>query len=168
MAHYHSAESAYASHALPFEVMLLAMLLEEHKLVSRLQKQIERSENRTVKTLDGWIFDVYPAGRDMVVWVIDADGHAHCLRDTFTPAFFVGGNPRDLVAVAVLADQSRLERECIARSTHRTFLGTRVECAASRGHESQSILDALRAADARQTQTQLLQRRYFAAAVVFF
>ena len=44
MAHYHAAESAYASHALPFEVMLLAMLLEEHKLVSRLQKQIERTE----------------------------------------------------------------------------------------------------------------------------
>jgi hypothetical protein len=42
MANYHSAESAYASHALPFEVMLLAMLLEEHKLVLRLQKQIER------------------------------------------------------------------------------------------------------------------------------
>jgi len=45
MAHYHAAESAYASHALPFEVMLLAMLLEEHKLVLRLQKQIERSES---------------------------------------------------------------------------------------------------------------------------
>jgi len=29
MAHYHAAESAYASHVLPFEVMLLAMLLEE-------------------------------------------------------------------------------------------------------------------------------------------
>ena len=45
MAHYHAAESAYASHALPFEVMLLAMLLEEHKLVLRLQKEIERSES---------------------------------------------------------------------------------------------------------------------------
>jgi hypothetical protein len=59
-----------------------------------------------VRMLEGWIFDVYPAGRDMVVWVIDADGRAHCLRDTFTPAFFVGGNPRDLVAVAdTLIDQ---------------------------------------------------------------
>jgi hypothetical protein len=47
MAHYHAAESAYASHALPFEVMLLAMLLEEHKLVLRLQKQIERSESNS-------------------------------------------------------------------------------------------------------------------------
>jgi hypothetical protein len=45
MAHYHAAESAYASHALPFEVMLLAILLEEHKLVLRLQRQIERLES---------------------------------------------------------------------------------------------------------------------------
>jgi hypothetical protein len=45
MAHYHSAESAYASHALPFEVTLLAMLLEEHKLVLHLQRQIEQLEN---------------------------------------------------------------------------------------------------------------------------
>jgi hypothetical protein len=45
MAHYHAAESAYASHALPFEVMLLAMLLEEHKLVLQLQRKIERVES---------------------------------------------------------------------------------------------------------------------------
>jgi hypothetical protein len=45
MAHYHSAESAYASHALPFEVMLLAMLLEEHKLVLHLQTEIARLES---------------------------------------------------------------------------------------------------------------------------
>ncbi len=44
MARYHVAAAAYASHALPFEVMLLAMLLEEHKLVMRLQKEIERLE----------------------------------------------------------------------------------------------------------------------------
>jgi hypothetical protein len=45
MAHYHAAESAYASHVLPFEVMLLAMLLEEHKLVLQLQRKIERLES---------------------------------------------------------------------------------------------------------------------------
>jgi len=59
-----------------------------------------------VKVLDGWIFDVYPAGQDMVVWVIDTEGRAHCLRDTFTPAFFVGGDPAELLAVAhFLIDQ---------------------------------------------------------------
>jgi DNA polymerase-2 len=59
-----------------------------------------------MEVLDGWIFDVYPAGQDMVIWVIDPEGHAHCLRDTFTPAFFVGGDPRELLAVAhFLVDQ---------------------------------------------------------------
>jgi hypothetical protein len=50
MAHSHSAESAYASHALPFEVMLLAMLLEEHKLVLRLQEKIGWLENESEGT----------------------------------------------------------------------------------------------------------------------
>jgi hypothetical protein len=34
----HLAAAAYASHALPFEIFLLAMLLEEHKLVIRLRR----------------------------------------------------------------------------------------------------------------------------------
>jgi len=36
----HLAAAAYASHALPFETFLLAMLLEEHKEVLRLQRQV--------------------------------------------------------------------------------------------------------------------------------
>ncbi len=40
-AHQHLAAAAYASHALPFEVFLLAMLLEEHKQVLRLQTRLE-------------------------------------------------------------------------------------------------------------------------------
>ncbi len=37
----HLAAAAYASHLLPFEVMLLAMLVEEHKEVMRLRSQVE-------------------------------------------------------------------------------------------------------------------------------
>jgi hypothetical protein len=37
----HLAAAAYASHLLPFEVMLLAMLVEEHKEVMRLRSQLE-------------------------------------------------------------------------------------------------------------------------------
>ena len=37
----HVAEIQYAAHALPFEVMLLAMLLEEHKEVMRLREQMD-------------------------------------------------------------------------------------------------------------------------------
>ena len=35
------APAAYASHLLPFEVMLLAMLVEQHKLILQLQSQFE-------------------------------------------------------------------------------------------------------------------------------
>jgi len=37
----HLAAASYASHALPFETFLLAMLLEEHKEVVRLRQEIE-------------------------------------------------------------------------------------------------------------------------------
>jgi non-homologous end joining protein Ku len=40
----HLAAAAYAANALPMEVFLLAMLLEEHKEVRRLRTRIERSE----------------------------------------------------------------------------------------------------------------------------
>jgi len=40
-AHQHLAAAAYASHALPFEIFLLAMLLEEHKQVLRLRGFLE-------------------------------------------------------------------------------------------------------------------------------
>ena len=36
----HLAAAQYASHALPFEVFLLSMLLEEHKEVMRLRQQM--------------------------------------------------------------------------------------------------------------------------------
>lgn len=38
---HHLAAAAYASHLLPFEVMLLAMLVEEHKEVMRLRGRLE-------------------------------------------------------------------------------------------------------------------------------
>jgi hypothetical protein len=37
----HLAAAAYASHALPFETILLCMLLEEHKEVIRLRQFVE-------------------------------------------------------------------------------------------------------------------------------
>jgi hypothetical protein len=38
---HHLAAAAYASHLLPFEIMLLAMLVEQHKEVLRLRQQLE-------------------------------------------------------------------------------------------------------------------------------
>jgi hypothetical protein len=42
----HLAAAAYASHALPFEVFLLAMLLEEHKEVMHLRQQVDELLSR--------------------------------------------------------------------------------------------------------------------------
>jgi hypothetical protein len=41
---HHLAAAAYASHLLPFEVMLLAMLLEQHKEVLRLRRRLASFE----------------------------------------------------------------------------------------------------------------------------
>jgi hypothetical protein len=43
---HHLAAAAYASHLLPFEIMLLAMLVEEHKCVLHLEIEIERLRHR--------------------------------------------------------------------------------------------------------------------------
>ena len=37
----HLAAAAYAAHALPFEIFLLSMLIEEHKEVLRLRQELE-------------------------------------------------------------------------------------------------------------------------------
>jgi hypothetical protein len=49
-ARYHVAAMGFASHLLPFEVMHLAMLLEEHKLTDHLQTKINRLENESEGT----------------------------------------------------------------------------------------------------------------------
>lgn len=40
----HVAAAQYATHALPFEVFMLAMLLEEHKEVMRLREIVEQGQ----------------------------------------------------------------------------------------------------------------------------
>jgi hypothetical protein len=45
----HLAAAAYASHALPFEVFLLSMLLEEHKEVMRLRQLVQEIKNDSDK-----------------------------------------------------------------------------------------------------------------------
>lgn len=43
----HLAAAQYAAHALPFEVFLLSMLLEEHKEVIKLRQQVGEIEARS-------------------------------------------------------------------------------------------------------------------------
>lgn len=42
MAHKHLSSAAYAAHALPFEIFLLAMLLEAYKEVQRLRHALDQ------------------------------------------------------------------------------------------------------------------------------
>ena len=51
-AHKHLAAAAYASHALPFEVFLLAMLLEEHKQVLRMRYLLNPSDAAALEQLE--------------------------------------------------------------------------------------------------------------------
>src|SRR5664280_3197643 len=59
----HTAAAQYASHALPFEVFLLAMLLEEHKEVMKLRERMESlstTSNATPITLPGFSHEDEP------------------------------------------------------------------------------------------------------------
>ncbi len=51
-AHKHLAAAAYASHALPFEIFLLSMLLEEHKQVLRMRYMLSPKEEATLQQLE--------------------------------------------------------------------------------------------------------------------
>lgn len=51
-AHKHLAAAAYASHALPFEVFLLSMLLEEHKQVLRMCYLLSPSDAAALEQLE--------------------------------------------------------------------------------------------------------------------
>ena len=42
----HLAAASYASHALPFDTILLCMVLEDHKQVMRLESRVEELEQR--------------------------------------------------------------------------------------------------------------------------
>ena len=45
-AHQHLAAAQYAAHALPFEVLLLSMLLEEHKEVMILRQKLNQYQEK--------------------------------------------------------------------------------------------------------------------------
>ena len=51
-AHKHLAAAAYASHALPFEIFLLSMLLEEHKQVLRMRYLLSAPDAAALEQLE--------------------------------------------------------------------------------------------------------------------
>ena len=72
-AHKHLAAAAYASHALPFEVFLLSMLLEEHKQVLRMRYLLSPSDAATLEKLEEGDSTVY---LDSLTAAIEAENPA--------------------------------------------------------------------------------------------
>ena len=58
-------------------------------------------------TFFAWLFDVYPSGNGMSVWLIDREGRARELRDTFNPRFYVQGSSDRLRALSQSLDVKR-------------------------------------------------------------
>jgi DNA polymerase-2 len=59
-----------------------------------------------VTTLFGWLFDAYPSGEGMRVWLIDPQGRPIGLRDRFAPAFYAHGPVADRQALQDLLARS--------------------------------------------------------------
>jgi DNA polymerase-2 len=78
-------------------------------------------------TLFGWLFDVYPCDDGMQVWILDEDGRAHALRDSFTPSFYVRGPASELRAVGEML-RSRRAPVTLRRAERKDlFVGREVE-----------------------------------------
>lgn len=78
-------------------------------------------------TLTGWLFDVYPCDDGMLVWILDEDGRAHALRDSFSPSFYVRGPASELRAVGEML-RARRAPVTLRRAERRDlFLGREIE-----------------------------------------
>jgi DNA polymerase-2 len=73
-----------------------------------------------VKSLQGWILDLYPNQHGMTLWLIDRNQSHYRLTDSFAPAFYVSG-PQERLAQLRDAAQ-RKTTELRARFTERTDL----------------------------------------------
>ena len=60
-------------------------------------------------SLSAWLFDVYPSGPGMLVWLLDESGRMHALRDDdFVPCFYARGPEDELAALSNLLRARRL------------------------------------------------------------
>ncbi|MBN2554891.1 MAG: hypothetical protein JXA97_03040 [Anaerolineales bacterium] len=79
----------------------------------------------------GWLFDAYVSGTGMLVWLIDAEGRTHAIRDSFMPAFYARGPQQKLHRVC---ETLRRRPDITLQRAERTdlFLGRPVEVLAVR------------------------------------
>jgi len=80
-----------------------------------------------VATLHGWLFDVYPAGEGMRIWLIDQQGRPHALSDSFVPAFYARGPQQDLRTLCKMLRARRAPVELRRTERRELFLDQDVE-----------------------------------------
>ena len=105
---------------LPFETILLAMMLEQAKEIAALRHELEQGE---MDEVTGWLFDVYdhPEG-GIVLWVIADSGERLRLRMEFPITFYLAGDFK-LLRAAWIFLKGKAE---LARTKRRDlFLGER-------------------------------------------
>jgi DNA polymerase-2 len=73
-----------------------------------------------VKSLQGWILDLYPNQHGMTLWLIDRNQSHYRLTDSFAPAFYVSGPEERLVQLRDATQRKTTELR--ARFTERTDL----------------------------------------------
>jgi len=78
-------------------------------------------------TLFGWLFDLYPAGGGMTLWLLDGQGRVRALQDSFTPAFYARGPRHELRALCQMLRAHRAPVELRRTERRDLFLDREVE-----------------------------------------
>lgn len=91
------------------------------------QRNTTPSHQSDTGSVYGWLFDVYPTGAGVMVWLIDPDGRSHALSDTFTPVFYARGPKEDLHAVCQMLRARRAPVELRRTERHDLFLDRTIE-----------------------------------------
>src|SRR5712664_752519 len=83
--------------------------LSSRKSVSTPSRRFFRTQGCFVKSLQGWILDLYPNQNGMTLWLIDRNQSHYRLTDSFAPAFYVSGDHERLVQLRATARQKTTE-----------------------------------------------------------
>src|SRR5258708_33376161 len=94
--------------------------LSTRKSVSTPSRRFFRTLGCFVKSLQGWILDLYPNQNGMTLWLIDRNQSHYRLTDSFAPAFYVSGSEERLLQLREAAERKTTELR--TRFTERTDL----------------------------------------------
>ncbi len=85
-------------------------------------------------TTFGWLFDAYPSGRGMRIWLIDEGGEAHSLYDRFSPAFYARGPHAELHRLCQMLRARRAPVDLCRSERRDLFLDREIEVLEVRVH----------------------------------